>query len=70
MKAIHQSTKHIMSILITSIVQTLEPTTIDELIDIMTMFKETAREVEQEYLRNYFRDIEKNINKSTTSKQR
>lgn len=59
-----------MSMLITSIVQTLEPTTIDELIDIMTMFKETAREVEQEYLRNYFRDMEKNINKSTTSKQR
>lgn len=41
MKAIHQSTKHIISMLITSIVQTLEPTTIDELIDIMTMFKET-----------------------------
>lgn len=70
MKAIHQSTKHIMSMLITSIVQTLEPTTIDELIDIMTMFKETAREVEQEYLRNYFRYMEKNINNSTTSKQR
>ena len=67
MKATHQSAKQIVSMLITLCVQKLAPATIDELIDIMTMFKESVREVEQECLRNYFIDKE---NKTTKTKPR